>query len=288
MTFDPIRSAISSPVSASGRTLSVSPDGRMTGPSGPALAPANLSARQAKQAGLLTSGTYGPRSSISSASAALQSGLASRLQARTASAGSTLYETTWKERVTPSGRSIPAARSQARRTSANASELLRSGWQSLAGWTTPQAHDVRKRGPGNRVNPKAGNADLNWDADLTGWPTPTRRDYISSSATQEWHDKREATTFGKPLSETAVRSFMGTEPARLTAAGGMLTGSSAEMESGGQLNPAHSRWLMGLPPVWDGCAVTAMQSMPLRRRSSSPRTSKPKQSPLTTGGIEWD
>jgi len=41
-----------------------------------------------------------------------------------------------------------------------------------------------------------------------------------------------------------------TQPARLKPDGTILTGSCAEMESGGRLNPAHSLWLMGYPPQW--------------------------------------
>src|SRR5262245_33389149 len=59
-TLRDTRSAISLRVSASGLTRYALPAGATIGQCGRALAPVNLSARQAKEAGLLTSGTYGP------------------------------------------------------------------------------------------------------------------------------------------------------------------------------------------------------------------------------------
>jgi len=38
------------------------------------------------------------------------------------------------------------------------------------------------------------------------------------------------------------------------------------------VKPEHSRWLMGYPPAWDACGVTAMLSSRKSRRSSSKRT----------------
>jgi hypothetical protein len=58
-------------------------------------------------------------------------------------------------------------------------------------------------------------------------------------------------------------------PARLTDSGELLTGCSAQMASGGQLNPAHSRWLMGLPTAWDDCAPMGTASQRRRRKFSS-------------------
>ena len=69
------------PESQYGTTHSIRPDGDEAR-YGRVPVRANLSARQARELGLLTSGTYGPHSSTSSKSASLQSSLESRLTRR--------------------------------------------------------------------------------------------------------------------------------------------------------------------------------------------------------------
>ena len=161
-------SAISSPESVSGPTPCAKPDGQMIDQCGPGVALVNLSARQAKEQGLLMSGTCGQPSTTSSASAALQSSLVSKLQAKTASVGSTLYTLTWKQRDTPAGRSISALRASVRRISDSGSGGL--------GWPTPQMRDFRSGGEDRVSNPDRSN-NLNDFVLMTAWPTPTTRDH---------------------------------------------------------------------------------------------------------------
>lgn len=241
--------------------LCVAQDGRMTVPYGQVPVPASLSARQAKEKGLLTSGTCGPRSSISSASAGLSQSLASRLRAVTALHGSTLYRLTWKERVTPAGRWMPALRASARRISDNGS----------TGWPTPTGNSYTGAGSRNRE----GGLNLQTAVELSGWPTPRSAEtrdstgnpsrafdrksrledmvFLAGWATpsaRDWKDTPGMATKrpdGRNRTDQLPRQAATAYPCRLTVSGEMLTGSCAGMESGGQLNPALARWLMGLP-----------------------------------------
>ncbi len=109
--------AISLPVLESGPWPFSDPTGLPIEECGQARALVNLSPRQAKEQDLLTSGTYGPRFSISSESMRLKQCLVNKLRQKVALDGSILYKLTWKEKVTPSGRPVYALLASGRSTS---------------------------------------------------------------------------------------------------------------------------------------------------------------------------
>jgi len=237
LTSQATPNAISLLVSESGAMRYVNQDGLTVDLFGRVVARASRSAPQATKKALTTSATSGLSGSISSASAALQLSLVNKLKQRLDTAGSTLFKLTWKEKTTPAGRSVSLLRASALRTSVSDSGL----------WPTTLASDSRgSAGVGKRELPNA----VKW----IGWPTTSTRDHKGGYRGGRMRD-------GKISTDTL-------DVAAQLAFGRTVIGSPAETENTGQLNPAHSRWLMGLPPEWDACAPTATPSSRKPRKRS--------------------
>ena len=192
--------------------------------------------------------------------------LQSALEANLSGLGSMIYQTVWKPHTTPWGRQIYRLRASGRRTSDSEHSLVRSGWP------TPNAgpqNDTDTKWEARRARIKAekknGNGfgmTLGMASTLSGWPTPTSRDH---------KDGKECPNV--PLNALLGRvAWLTANPqaARITADGTMLTGCYAGMESGGQLNPAFSGWLMGFPEAWCHAAISCQLPTRLRKAPKKP------------------
>lgn len=158
----------------------------------------------------------------------------------------------------------------------------------LAGWGSPGATDHKGSAqPGQR------SGQLSEHALLAGYPTPDKsagegsrmslnplaKVRASGAKVQQTINDVAQLVAGYPTPRTPTGGAESRESKDDRGSGGVdlqtvalgITTSSSRVPTAkrGVLNPALARWLMGYPPVWCACAVTATPSCRNSRRSGS-------------------
>jgi hypothetical protein len=148
----------------------------------------------------------------------------------------------------------------------------------LASWATPAAREAggtpeqflaRKRkavAKGSQLGVSL--TSLQLQAQLASWATPAARDHRSDRGRKS--DSEQYGSKGRPLPRQALLLDSGQTP----------SGGSAATEKYGQLNPAHSLWLLGFPAEWLWCAPESKPQKPVgttplvRSKASATRSSR--------------
>src|ERR1051326_4496448 len=185
-TLPGLDSGTSSPASADGLQRSDSPPSPTMPTSGRARVLCTVSATRARGWQNATLGIFGQHGSTSSASADLQRSLESRLRASSAFVGSTLFDLTWKDAVTPSGHRLCLLQASARRTSVT----------DFGSWPSPVTNDAKgsdytyANGDHDRVCLKLGGAAKLVD-DASSARSGRHRGGVSDAQAQGEGERRE-------------------------------------------------------------------------------------------------
>lgn len=239
MILEDIRNATSSPVSAGGASHLNSPDGRKIDPYGQEAALASHTAQQGNNSGITMRETSGLPSSASSLSADLNLHLANKLKTRFAMGGSIEYTQTWKERITPLGRSYWEHTASDRRTKDSVSTGELSAWPK-----TPMAGDSEGGQMEIRIGTTGKYKLRDW-ATVSAWPTAAAR----KGTVRKRMDQ---------IPRVAYQVFLhGIIPPPSSAGMGKLAGY--------RLNPYFSGWLMGFPKEWTKAGLRAFRKLKASR-----------------------